>query len=158
MQLLVNILTGGDSSRLNRTLVEDEQLALSVDGYVDESIDPGLVYFFLTLPPGADPDAVEQRLLEELGRVVGDGVTEAELQKARNQAEAAIWQQLATIRGKADAIGNYEVFHGDYEALFRIPARVAAVTVDDLQKAAADVFRVNNMTVGVLRAPAEPAE
>ena len=158
LELLMSILTDGESSRLHRLLVEEEQLVLSVGGWMSTNLDPGLAYFYLTLPPDGDPGAVEQRVLDELTRIGTDGVTEAELQKARNQIESSSWQQLATIRGKANAIGSYEVFFSNYEALFRIPARMAAITAGDLSSTAADIFRDDNMTVGVLRAPEEDAE
>ena len=155
MSLLLNVLTdGGDSSRLHKLLVEEEGLALSVGAYQDESFDPGLVYFYLTLPPGADPAAVEVRLLGELQRLATNGVSEAELEKARNIMLADFWRGLATINGKAAALGRFEVFHGDYEKLFALPDAVAAITGEDLRNVAAQVFQVNNMTVGVLRVPA----
>ena len=157
MTLLLSILTGGDSSRLHRLLVEDEGLAISVGSYLDEGFDPGLAYFYLTLPPGADPAAVERRVLEALSLVASDGVSDAELSKARNILLADFWRGLATIDGKAEALGSYEVFHGDYEKLFELPDTLAAVTGADLQAVAARVFRTRNMTVGVLRAPAEEA-
>ncbi len=153
MSLLLNILTGGDSSRLHRLLVEDAGLAISVGSNQDQSFDPGLAYFYLTLPPGGDPDIVERRVLDELRRVVAEGVTDAELAKARNIMLADFWRGLATIDGKAAALGQYEVFHGNYEKLFVLPDALAAVTADDLRNIAAKVFRENNMTVGVLRAP-----
>ena len=153
MRLLLNILVGGESSRLHQLLVEKEGLAISVGGRLDEGFDPGLTYFYLTLPPGGDPAELERRMLDELTRVAKEGVTDAELNKARNIVLAGFWRELATIDGKASAIGNYEVFHGNYEKLFRLPMDMEAVTAEDLRAVAAKVFRVNNMTVGVLRAP-----
>lgn len=154
LNLLLNILVGGESSRLHRALVEEEELVLQVGGFQDEGFDPGLAYFYLTLPPGGDPALVEQRMLEELQHVIDDGVTEAELQKARKLTLAAYWRGLATIDGKADALGRHEVFLGDYESLFAQPAQMESITVDDLQ-AAASIFHAGNMTVGVLQSPAE---
>ncbi len=153
MNLLLNILVGGESSRLHQLFVEKEGLAISVGGYQDEGFDPGLAYFYLTLPPGGDPAELERRMLDELTRIADEGVTDAELNKARNIVLADFWRELATIDGKASAIGNYAVFHGNYEKLFRLPADMEAVTSEDLRAVAAQVFRVNNMTVGVLRAP-----
>jgi len=155
MELLLNILVGGDSSRLHRLLVEEEQLALGVGGMQMEGFDPGLVYFYLTLPPGADIAAVEARLLEELERVAVEGVTGAELEKARKIILADYWRNLSTINGKAAALGNYEVFTGSYENLFSLPEDVSAVTVVDLKAVASSVFRRANMTIGVLQAPGE---
>lgn len=154
LNLLLKILVDGSSSRLHRAFVEDEQIALSVSGFQMEGFDPGLVYFYLTLPPDADIDAVESRLLEELGRIANDGVTEAELTKARNIMMADFWRGMATINGKASALGNAEVFLGDYERAFTLPDELAAITPSDLQGVAADIFQRNKMTVGTLRSPA----
>jgi zinc protease len=153
MSLLLNILTTGESSRLHRQLVEDEGIALSVDAWVDEGFDPGLTYFYLTLPPGADVARTEQRMLEELERVAEEGVTEQELAKARNIVLADYWRTMATIDGKAGVLGEFEVFHGNYEWLFSMPTAVEAITAEDLRRLAGSVFREDNMTVGILVAP-----
>jgi len=94
-------------------------------------------------------------VLEEFRRIVAEGVTEAELGKARNIALADFWRGLATIDGKAQGLGNFDVFQGSYEKLFDLPARVEAVTADHLRAAAARVLRAENMTVGVLRGAGE---
>jgi zinc protease len=158
ISLLMNILTAGDSSRLHRRLVEEEGVALAVGGFSQPSLDPGLAYFYAILPPDGDPAAVEQLVLTELQQLASDGVTEAELAKARNIFVSDNWRQLATIRGKANAIGDHEVFYGDYEFLFRMPARIKAVTTEDLRQTAASIFRKDNLTVGILRAPEEAPE
>jgi len=155
LSLLLSILADGDSSRLHRLLVEDARSALSVGAWLDEGFDPGLAYFYLTLPPGGDPDLVERQLLDVLAAVVAEGVSEAELEKARNIVLADFWRALSTISGKARAVGDFEVFHGNYENLFGLPSRLEAVTVGDLQAAAAAIFDNDNMTVGVLRSPDE---
>jgi zinc protease len=153
MGLLLNVLVGDESSRLHRLLVEDEQIALSVGGMQDEGFDPGLVYFYLALPPGSDVPAVEQRVLDELQRVAAEGVSAKELRKSKNILLADYWRQLATIDGKASALGNYEVFTGSYENLFSEPDEISAVTREQLKAVAASVFRRSNMTLGVLRSP-----
>jgi zinc protease len=156
MELLLNILAAGRSSRLHRLLVEEEQSALSVGGFQTEGFDPGVVYFYLTLPPAVDVAAVESRVLEELTQVAVSGVTRAELAKAKNRLLADFWRSLATIDGKAAALGDFAIFSGNYEKLFSHPEEVNAVTLEQVQAAAAAVFRRSNMTVGVLRAPDDP--
>ena len=155
MDLLLAILAEGSASRLHRILVEEEQLALAVGSLQSDGFDPGLVYFYLTLPPGSDIAAVEERLFAELQRVAAEGVTDAELEKARNLRLASFWRSLQTINGKASALGNFEVFTGDYENLFAVPERLSSTTPDQLQAVAASVFRRNNMTTGILRSPLE---
>jgi zinc protease len=158
MNLLLSILIDGDSSRLHRLLVEEEQLAISVGGFQFEGFDPGLVYFYTTLPPGGDLQMVETRVIEELARVAAEGVTEAELTKARNIALAEFWRSVATINGKAAGLGEAAVFHGRYERLFDLPGDIEAVSADDLKAVAATVFRRSNATIGVLYEPAREAE
>ena len=155
MDLLLAILADGRSSRLHRILVEEEQLALSVGGTQYDGFDPGLVYFFLTLPPDGDPAAAEERLLAELGRIASEGVSDEELNKARNLRLASFWRSLQTINGKASAIGDFETFTGDYENLFAVPERLSVTTAAELQAVAANVFQRGNMTIGVLRSPRE---
>jgi zinc protease len=155
MNVLLNILIGGESSRLHRQFVEEEQIALAVGGFQMEGFDPGLVYFYLTLPPAADIAAVEGRLLDELERIADDGISAAELEKARNIMIADYWRGLATIDGKASALGNAEVFLGDYQRAFSLPDELAAISAEQIQSVAAGVFNRRKMTVGVLRSPAQ---
>jgi zinc protease len=153
MNLLLGILVDGDSSRLHRVLVEQEQLAISIGGFQFEGFDPGLVYFYATLPPGGELAGLESRIIAELERVAVEGVTEEELAKARNMALADYWRSMATISGKAAGLGEASVFLGGYEKLFDLPGDIEAISTDDLRAIAASVFRRDNVTVGVLYAP-----
>ena len=94
-------------------------------------------------------------VLAELERVATEGVTAAELTKARDRRLASFWRSLQTISGKASALGNFETFTGDYENLFAVPERLGETTADQLQAVAAEVFRRSNMTTGILRSPQE---
>ena len=158
LDLLLAILTEGDSSRLHRALVEEEGLAIGVGGGQTDGFDPGLAYFALTLAPDADIAAAEARLREELERIATVGVSSAELAKARNLRLAEFWRGLQTINGKASALGNFEVFTGDYENLFAVPKQLSDATAAQLQDVAGKVFRDDNMTVGILSAPPEEAD
>ena len=153
MNLLIQILVEGNSSRLHRLLVEEEELAVSVGGFQFEGFDPGLVYFYLTLPPDGDLALVEQRMFDELQRVALDGVSEQELAKARNITLANFWREMATIDGKAGALGDAAVFQGSFERVFDLPQEIDAVTVEDLRAVAERFLKRTNATIGVLHAP-----
>ena len=150
MELLMSILTGGDSSRLHQDLVEQQQLAVDVDSQFSGGFDPSLAYLFVVLPPGGDLAKTEKALDAALASVIKDGVTPAELERARTQKLAGFWRGMATISGKARAMGNYEMFNGDYRKLFDAPAAYARVTPADIQRIAAKVFRRDNRTVGTV--------
>jgi zinc protease len=150
LDLLVRILTDGDSSRLHRRLVEETQVAINVSGYRGAGFDPSLTWMLVDLPPGGDLGKAESLLDEELAKVVSGGVSDAELRKAKNIVVADFWRNLETNSGRAQALGTYEVFHGDWKKLFDAPSQYEAVTREQVQKVAAKVFARNNRTVGVL--------
>ena len=152
INLLMSVLTEGNSSRLHRLLVEEKQVAIEVNGYFAEGFDPGLTWLQLTLPQGAKVGEVEKMLDAALDQVVAQGVTDAELTRAKNLYASSFWKELATINGKASLLGQFEVFEGDYRRLFDSPAAYDKVTREDVQKAAALVFQKNRRTVGVLEA------
>ncbi|MDH4005754.1 MAG: insulinase family protein, partial [Gammaproteobacteria bacterium] len=158
MRLLLSILVDGDSSRLHRLFVEEEQLAIAIGGFLFEGFDPGLVYFYATLPPGGDLGLLEQRLFEELTRIAEEGVGEVELGKASNIALADFWRTMATINGKAASLGEAAVFRGSYEKLFDLAQDIEAVSGEDLKAVAASVFRRSNATIGALYVPAAEEE
>ncbi len=157
LEMLLKILVDGESSRLHRTMVEDEQLAISVGGFQSEGFDPGLAYFYLILPQGGDASVAEARLLELLADVAEHGVSDAELSKARNIMLADFWRGMATIDGKAAALGNFEVFHGSYEKLFSLSEQIESIGNERLRAVAASVFRPANATVGLLEPLADNA-
>jgi len=152
INLLMSVLTEGNSSRLHRLLVEEKELAIEVGGYFAEGFDPGLTWLQLTLPEGSRVAEVEKVLDAALDQVVTQGVTEAELARAKNLYASSFWKQIATINGKASLLGQFDVFEGDYRKLFDSPAVYDKVTREDVQKAAALVFQKNRRTVGVLEA------
>jgi zinc protease len=107
-------------------------------------------WFLITLPPGGDPDVVEATLFEEIERIAKEGITDQELAKVRNIRLADYWRTLATIDGKADLLGDHEVFHGDYRKALDLAARIEAVTAEQIRDMARKVFRAENSTVGTV--------
>ena len=156
MEVLLSILGDGDSSRLYQRLVEKEQAAVDVGTQFDAGFDPGLAWVYAVVPPGGDVVRTEKLIDAEIARLAQDGPTAVEITKARNQALVGFWHGLETISGKAQALGQYEVFHGDYRKLFDAPAEYASITADEVKTAAATVLRQENRTVGVLEPKAGP--
>jgi len=153
MEVLLSILGDGDSSRLHQRLVEQERAAVQVGTQLEAGFDPGLAWVYAVVPPGFEVAKTEALIDEEIARLAKDGPSAAELAKARNQALAGFWRGLQTINGKAQALGTYEVFHGDYRKLFDAPAVYESITAEDVKQAAAQVLRKENRTVGVLESP-----
>jgi zinc protease len=154
MEVLLAILGGGESSRLYQRLVERERAAVDVGTELEQGFDPGLAWVYAVVPPGGQVARAEALIDEEIARLASGGPTEAELAKARKQALAGFWRGLQTISGKAQALGEYEVFHGDYRKLFDAPEAYANITAAQVREAAAKVLTKRNRSVGILEPPA----
>ena len=100
----------------------------------------------------ASAQQLEQATLAELNEVISNGIAEAELQKVKNARLMALYNDLETINGQANNLGTYEVFFGDFRALFEAPQRFADVTADQIKSVAANYLARSNRTVGVLAA------
>ncbi|HEU4624873.1 MAG TPA: pitrilysin family protein [Steroidobacteraceae bacterium] len=150
LSLLLSILVDGDASRLYRLLVEDQKLIIDIGGNWHEGFDPALVWLYFTLPEGAEPEAVQPAIDAELARIAARGVSAEELRRAKNLVAVSFWKKLATIDGKAQLLGEYEVFHGDWRRLFDAPAQFERVTAAEVQAVAREVLDVRRRTVGVL--------
>jgi zinc protease len=158
LQVLRTLLFEGESSRMYQRLVDKDQLALSVNGRTSFALDPTL--FQITARPKADidPQAVEKAIYEELDRLKTGLVSDRELEKAKNILLANFYRRMKTIDGKAYAIGNYEVFFGDYRNLFTAADDYSKVTKEDLQRVAKKYFTEKNRTVATLIPEKEEAK
>jgi len=150
LNLLQAILVTGQSSRLYQRLVDKDQLAISVDGGFDLSFDPTL--FVVTIQPkaGVDPQEAEKAAYEELEKLKAAPVSDEELQKAKNIVLADFYREMQSINGRANILGSYEVFLGDYHRLFTAGAEYDKVRKADIQRVVKAYFGENNRTVATL--------
>lgn len=155
LNILNSVLSSGKSSRLYTTLVDKKQLATSVFSGFGESFDPTLFQVYGITAKGVHESALEQGVYEVLESIKNEGITEAELQKIKNQKLMEFYDQIETINGKSNNIGTYEVFFGDYRKMFDAPAAYNKVTVADVQRVAKKYFTKSNRTVGVLKSNTE---
>jgi zinc protease len=150
LQVLQTVLFSGQSSRMYQRVVDKDQLAISVNGGSGSTFDPTL--FNITAQPkaGIAPEQVEKAVYEEIAKMQASGPAELELQKAKNIILANFYRQMKTINGRANAIGQYEVFFGDYHKLFNAADEYAKVTAADVQRVARQYLTEKNRTVATL--------
>ncbi len=150
LQVLSTILFSGQSSRMYQRLVDKDQLALFVQGGKGFSFDPML--FKITSQPkaGVATEKVEKAIYEELDKVKSAAVSDQEMEKAKNILLAGFYQQMRTINSRANLLGSYEVFFGDYRKLFTAADDYGKVTKEDLQRVARQYFTDKNRTVATL--------
>jgi zinc protease len=148
--ILRTVLFQGESSRMYQRLVDKDQIALDVSSSVQPAFDPTLAIIVAQPKQGVDPQKCEKAIYEELERAKTTAITDRELEKAKNIRLMEFYHQMRTINGRANTIGTYEVFSGDYKKLFDAAKNYAAVTKEDVQRVANAYFGANNRTVATL--------
>ena len=134
------------SARLYRALIE-RGLASSVSGALMPTERPFLYTVSVTANDGAPLASVESVLLEELERVRQEGITDAELVKAKAQLRARLVFDSDSVTNIAHQIGYFETI-ATFGVFTAAPARIAAVTLEEVAAAARAVLQAANRTVG----------
>jgi len=150
LDLLSSLLTSGNSSRLTKSLVMDSTLATNVSSFTDQSFDPSLFIIYAIAGSNVTAPDLEKAINSQIEMVIKDGVKEEELQKVKNKKLIEFYHTLETINGKANSLGSYEVFFGDYKKMFEAPELYKKVTGDDIKRVAAQYLTERNRTVGYL--------
>lgn len=134
--LLTDILASGESSRLYQRLVDKDQIA------VESSFSPfslrgaGALMVEAVITPESTPEKVEKVIMEEINNLITNGVTNEELQKAKNIREASFVFEKKDLMGKAQDLARYQTFFGDASLINTELDKFLKVTKDDIVKAA----------------------
>jgi zinc protease len=136
LNLLVSILSDGQSSRFNQRLVREEQVALQATGFTWERLGPGLIWIFAVANQGVGIERVEALLDEVVERVRREGVTPEELEKARNNYRASNIRERQTANGTAEALQWSNHYLGDPRLVDERMERLMRVTLEDVRRVA----------------------
>lgn len=162
LDLLAEILGGGIRSRLYQELIVRQGIASSAGAfYQGSSLDPSSFGVYGSPRGDATLEQVEAAIAVEVERVLEEGVTEAELERARNRFVRGLIFARDDQSGMARTYGVVLSTGGTVEDIAEWPERIGKVTVDDIREAARDVIEGRSSVTGYLR-PAEgsatPAE
>jgi zinc protease len=150
IQILEEILSTGESSRLYSRLVNKEEVALNAQVSDEPSLDPYLLTIQVQPRANVEVSRIEESVFDELREVSRTPVSDSELRKAKNQWLAAHYREMKRIEGRANLLGTYEIFYGSYRRLYDEPADIERVSAADVQRVAATILAPENRTVGVL--------
>lgn len=137
LDILSEILGGGEYSRLYKKLVYEKQIASQVGTDQNSMAGPGVFTIYISLKPGASHDDALQLTYSMLWDARNKLFTERELETAKSQVLRDHVEGLKTVSGKASSLGYNEVVFGSYEHLFKDLEKYDAVTLDNLRKVSA---------------------
>lgn len=146
VDLVSDILSNGRSSRLYNALVKERQLFTSIDAYVTGDADPGLFVVSGQLTEGTDFAAARAAVEEQLLRLGEEPLEPRELEKVVNKFENTFFVNGYKTADRAAMLCLYE-WLGHIEWVNDEPALYRAVTVEDVRRVAAGMFRPEHQSV-----------
>jgi zinc protease len=138
--IMSQILSNGQSSRLYRSLVRDKQLAVNASGGAISLRLGGLFFFFAIANAGKAPAEVEKALVEQIDLLQSRPVSEAELIKAKNQTLTSRVLGSLSTEAKASQLGQADLDYDTPAEANREFAKLTAVTAADIQRVAKKYF------------------
>ncbi|MCC6601465.1 MAG: insulinase family protein [Crocinitomicaceae bacterium] len=147
VDMLNQLLSQGGSSRLNRAVVEDQQLAIFCGAFTFNLEDPGLTLAFGLANMGVDAKEVEESMNAEFEKVKTELISEEEFQKLRNQIENDFVSRNASMAGIAESLANYHTYYGDANLINTEIHRYMEVTREDLMRVAKKYYIPANRVV-----------
>lgn len=151
LQVLIGVLDGNESARLNQSLVRNSRLASEAGAsYELTSRGPGMCFIEGTPSQGRSAAELEAGLRAELARLDQNGVTEDELARVKAQVVAKRVFKRDSIFGQAMEIGQFETAGLSQRDIDQVPERIKAVTAEQVRAVARQYFVDDGLTVAVL--------
>jgi len=153
MDLLAELLAGGKTSRLYRTLVYERRLATDVSAAQGSREIDGWFCLIATAAPGSELMELEQVIVEELAALADTGPSEAELQRGLTQVEVQFVYRLQTVggfNGRSDQLNAYNVYAGDPGFMARDRARYRSTTAERVRGAVRRLHEPGRIALSVV--------
>jgi len=146
LSLLQTILGDGESSRLNRALVREQQVALQSGAFLDSRRGPGQFIGFAIANQGQTADTLVAALRAVIAEIADQGITPEELAKAKNGFRRDFVFGRQNSMGVAESIQHYKHLHDDVSEINTDLDRYMAVTAADIQRVARTYLTAANGT------------
>ncbi|HWC76243.1 MAG TPA: pitrilysin family protein [Blastocatellia bacterium] len=146
VHLLNVILGGGMSSRLFQTIREEHGLAYAVYSGVNAYTDAGYLSMYAATSPEQIGDVIRLSV-EQFGKFRDEPVSDAELQRAKDQLKVSIMLSLESTSARMSNVARQEIFFGRQFTLDEILERIDRVTADDVRRMAREIFGGKELAV-----------
>lgn len=145
--VLSNILSGGESSRMNKTLVDNKQLAAAAQSVPFFNEDAGFLITLAIANMGIKANVLEKNMDTIVNELKSNLVSEREFQKVKNQITTGLVTSHGTMAGIAESLANYEVYFGDANLINTELERYNKVTREDVLSVAKKYLNNDNRVV-----------
>ncbi|MGD1873561.1 MAG: M16 family metallopeptidase [Mastigocoleus sp.] len=151
-EIIGSLLSNGRTSRLYKSLVEQQQVALAAQGFSGFPGDkyPNLMLFYARTAPGRSVDTLAVALRQEIEKLKTQPVSQKELKRVKTQARAGLLRSLNSNMGMAQQLLEYQVKTGSWRNLFKQLEEIEKVTKEDILRVANQTFTAENRTIGKL--------
>ena len=149
--VISDVLSNGNSSRLYRKYVKENPLFTELNAYISGDIETGLFYMAGLLAENTTFEQAEQAFDEELRLLRDELVSEQELEKLKNKYESSYLMDNMTLLKRANNLAYYELL-GDANLLYEDVANYRKVTPEDVRRYAREVFVPENCSTLIYRA------
>jgi predicted Zn-dependent peptidase len=151
-EVIADLLSSGRTSRLYHSLIEQQQVALGVEGFNGFPGDkyPNLMLFYGLTAPGHSVDQLADALRGEIDRLKTEKITPEELERVKTQLKAELLRTLDSNMGMARLLAEYDAKTGSWRKLFNQLKSIEAVTAADVMRIAQKTFVPENRTIGKL--------
>ena len=150
LSVLALVLSHGESSRFYRQFIYDNNWITNFSVGPNQNKGPELFYIWFQIQNEIEVDQVVRAVEEELELLREKPVSQAELEKARNQIAYRFVGRLTRISRIAELLAHYALFFGDAGRINSDLDRYLEVTQEDILQAAQNVFRPENRTLMVV--------
>jgi zinc protease len=156
VDLLSDILSRGQSSRLYQQLIKEKEIFTSISSFVTGTIDPGLFVVSGRVKEGISLEEAEEEVNNVLQELVTNGAHADELEKVKNQAESGIEFGEIEVMNRAMNLA-FAKLSGDADLVNQEGSKINAVTLSDVQRVAKDVLQESRASVMYYKAANEYA-
>ena len=136
VEMMQTLLAGGQSSRLYKSLVDNQQLALESSAVPLALEDGGLFIIYAIANMGVTLEEIEAAIGAEIERIKTEGLSKREFEKLVNQTENEFINQNTTMAGISTSLADYYIFFGDANLINTEIDKYLAVTAEDIVEAA----------------------
>jgi len=144
-ELMSDILSRGNSSRLYRNLVKEKQLFSEVHAYMTGSLDKGMFVFEGKPTENVSIETAEAAIWEELERIKTEEIPADELTKVKNKIESTTIFSEMSLLDKAMNLASFELL-GDAEMINHETDKYLEVSAEQIKALANQLFRKDNST------------